>query len=169
VNAGEACPIGLPWLMQPPRRTGRRRLLNQLQHATLLLVQHPHQPAQLPHLCTVGAMHRAGLADTLQPLRRSGACAWCRRASCTARSASPALCTAGWPVCGHHTAGRRARGLNSCSRRSPGLPKEHARRGQPAGFPCRACGRAAPTYGDDRSECSPCQRFQVVLRSVVEF
>jgi len=101
--------------MQPPRRTGRRRLLNQLQHATLLLVQHPHQPAQLPHLCTVGAMHRAGLADTLQPLRRSGACAWCRRASCTARSASPALCTAGWPVCGHHTAGRRAR-LNSCSR-----------------------------------------------------
>src|SRR4029077_13595917 len=45
-------------------------LLHQLQPRPLLLVQQPHQPAQLPHLGPVSAMHRAGLHDALQALRR---------------------------------------------------------------------------------------------------
>jgi len=56
--------------------SGRRRLLHQHQHAPLLVAQSPHQPAQLPHLCTVGAMHRAGLHDALQPLQRARATFW---------------------------------------------------------------------------------------------
>jgi hypothetical protein len=54
---------------------GGGQLLRLLQHTPLLLVQRPHQPAQLPHLGAINAMHCAGLHDALEPLRgpRAGA------------------------------------------------------------------------------------------------
>jgi hypothetical protein len=83
-------------------RPSRPLVLHQLQHAPLLLVQHPHQAAQLPHLSSVSTMHRAGLQDALQPLQRARAggleppCV-----SYTSRSAS-APDSACRPLCGRH-------------------------------------------------------------------
>jgi hypothetical protein len=66
-----------------PAPTSAPAYFTSSQHPPLFLVQQPHQPAQLPHLRTIGAMHCAGLHDPLEPLWRPRA-----RAGATVHPAS---------------------------------------------------------------------------------
>jgi integrase len=91
------------------------QLLHQLQYTPLLLVQGTHQPAQFPHLGSIGAMQRAGLHDAPEPLGGPWA-----GAGATVHPTSPVRHR--WPLAGHAGPGARAaagRGMRHGHRYAP--------------------------------------------------